>query len=117
MILFSKGSARLDCYWNASLYSPSSSNETDSTQNNFQKFPCVVFSHGLGGSRCVYSSFCLELASYGYVVAAVEHRSVFVTICTYELAGINCVMTSFSCHHKRLFECIACYWNQAQIRF
>ncbi|CAB3990535.1 Platelet-activating factor acetylhydrolase [Paramuricea clavata] len=68
------GSARLDCYWNASLYSPSSSNETDSTQNNFQKFPCVVFSHGLGGSRCVYSSFCLELASYGYVVAAVEHR-------------------------------------------
>ena len=80
LILPLKGSVQLDCYWNTSLYSPSSSNEPDSSENKFQKFPCVVFSHGLGGSRCVYSSFCLELASYGYIVAAVEHRSVAVTM-------------------------------------
>ena len=65
------GSVQLDCYWNTSLYSSSSTNEPNTSD---KKFPCVVFSHGLGGSRCVYSSFCLELASYGYIVAAVEHR-------------------------------------------
>ena len=69
-----KGSVQLDGLWNGSLYSSDLSSETDGTKNTFQKFPCVIFSHGLGGSRCVYSSFCLELASYGYIVAAVEHR-------------------------------------------
>ena len=36
-------------------------------------FPVVVFSHGLMGNRFVYSSCCVELASQGFVVAAVEH--------------------------------------------
>jgi platelet-activating factor acetylhydrolase len=35
--------------------------------------PVVVFSHGLGGHRAVYSIICGELASQGYVVLAVEH--------------------------------------------
>lgn len=68
----------MDCYWNSSLYlSESLPDETDQNKKNFlKKFPCVLFSHGLGGSRFMYSSFCLELASYGYVVAAIEHRLV-----------------------------------------
>lgn len=37
-------------------------------------FPVVVFSHGLGGSRTMYSSVCGDLASYGFVVIAMEHR-------------------------------------------
>ncbi|XP_028400942.1 platelet-activating factor acetylhydrolase-like [Dendronephthya gigantea] len=68
------GNVQLDCYWNSSLHLAVESNESERPKKEFEKFPCVVFSHGLGGSRCVYSSFCLELASYGYIVAAVEHR-------------------------------------------
>ncbi|KAF3934997.1 hypothetical protein ABW20_dc0100670 [Dactylellina cionopaga] len=37
-------------------------------------FPLLMFSHGLGGSRSVYSSVCGEFASYGFVVIAIEHR-------------------------------------------
>lgn len=37
------------------------------------RLPVVVFSHGLGGQRCVYSIICSELASQGYVVLALEH--------------------------------------------
>jgi platelet-activating factor acetylhydrolase len=37
------------------------------------KFPVVLFSHGLAGTRNTYSQYCSALASEGYVVVAVEH--------------------------------------------
>ena len=37
------------------------------------KFPVVVFSHGLAGNRSLYSLICIELASQGYIVLALEH--------------------------------------------
>ncbi|KAK3849897.1 hypothetical protein Pcinc_043366, partial [Petrolisthes cinctipes] len=39
-----------------------------------KKFPVVVFSHGLSANRSIYSSVCCEMASHGFVVAAIEHR-------------------------------------------
>lgn len=39
-----------------------------------QKFPVIIFSHGLGGSRLCYSTICGELASHGCIVVAIEHR-------------------------------------------
>ena len=47
---------------------------TQATHDAAGTFPCIVFSHGLGGSRTYCSSICGELASYGFVVVALEHR-------------------------------------------
>jgi len=38
------------------------------------KFPLIVFSHGIGCSRELYSQFCADWASFGFIVAAIEHR-------------------------------------------
>jgi platelet-activating factor acetylhydrolase len=39
-----------------------------------KKFPIVVFSHGLTGCRSGFSCIQCDLASHGYIVAAVEHK-------------------------------------------
>ncbi|KAF7976303.1 hypothetical protein HWV62_7003 [Athelia sp. TMB] len=44
--------------------------DTDSTA----RWPLMLFSHGVGGSRQKYSHFCGEMASRGWVCAAIEHR-------------------------------------------
>lgn len=38
------------------------------------KYPMIIFSHGLAGTRTTYSQYCSALASEGYVVLAIEHR-------------------------------------------
>lgn len=38
------------------------------------QFPVIVFSHGFASSRTSYTQYCGELASRGFIVAAIEHR-------------------------------------------
>jgi platelet-activating factor acetylhydrolase len=39
-----------------------------------RKWPVLLFSHGVGCSRLMYSAWCGEMASRGYIVIAIEHR-------------------------------------------
>ena len=62
---------------------------------NTEKLPLVVFSHRLTSIRGLYSVFCAQLASEGFVVAAVEHRFIYLSfslldcdfLCTVLLSG------------------------------
>jgi hypothetical protein len=44
-----------------------------STSNIFSSLPVVVFSHGLSASKELNTSLCMDLASMGFYVFAVEH--------------------------------------------
>ncbi|KFA69724.1 hypothetical protein S40285_08120 [Stachybotrys chlorohalonatus IBT 40285] len=46
----------------------------ESDRNQRPSFPVIIFTHGLGGSRLCYSAICGELASFGFIVVALEHR-------------------------------------------
>jgi predicted dienelactone hydrolase len=51
----------------------SNAHEDAQIAQNTKPFPLLLFSHGLGGSPYDYSIQLEDLASHGYVVAAVEH--------------------------------------------
>ncbi|NP_990300.2 platelet-activating factor acetylhydrolase precursor [Gallus gallus] len=62
---------RLFQYYVGSVTCPAKSNAAFKPG---EKYPLLVFSHGLGAFRTIYSAICIEMASQGFLVAAVEHR-------------------------------------------
>jgi len=62
-----------------------------------QRFPVVVFSHGLGCNRYTYSKICYDLCSEGLFVAAVEHRDGSASFSRYMTSG-----ESYEIEHLKL---------------
>ncbi|KUI57115.1 Platelet-activating factor acetylhydrolase 2, cytoplasmic [Cytospora mali] len=65
---------KLPAFRNAGLATKSPTSTQETSESGKPKFPVVIFSHGLGGSRTMCSTICGDLASYGFVVVAMEHR-------------------------------------------
>ncbi|CAG2173793.1 unnamed protein product [Oppiella nova] len=59
---------------NGNTFIPAIPNAKPYREKEGKPFPTIIFSHGLGGCRTLYSAICLEMASHGFIVAAVEHR-------------------------------------------
>lgn len=65
---------KLPAFRNAGLAAEGPTRSQETCESGRPRFPVVVFSHGLGGSRTMCSTICGDLASYGFVVVAMEHR-------------------------------------------
>ncbi|WVQ95156.1 hypothetical protein IAU59_002250 [Kwoniella sp. CBS 9459] len=70
------GRLKIPVYPFAPLLPPTapSSSSSASSSSLSTRYPLVIFSHGLAGTRHTYSQFCAGLASEGYVVLSLEHR-------------------------------------------
>jgi len=66
--------------------------------NHVKKWPIIILSHGLGQSRFVYSQICSDLASMGFIVAAVEHREGSACASRYVETGNNSECVSWIPH-------------------
>ena len=61
----------------------------------------VLLSHGLGGTRAVYSSHALALAAQGFLVVAAEHSDGTASLtCTYEEGGVRSYRSYEGCGRK-----------------
>ena len=71
------------------VYIPIIENAVIKNPDGGTKWPVVVFSHGIGCSRSMYSQVCYDMASFGMVVAATEHREGSACMSCYLLPSSN----------------------------
>jgi dienelactone hydrolase len=65
--------ASLDQYWPNRPYVRTHATRGASLSPARRRYPIIVFSHGMNSARFDYTALLEELASHGYVVAAIDH--------------------------------------------
>lgn len=90
---------------------------------NSDKLPIILFSHGLLLSKDVYTFVCSDLASYGYLVAAVNHNDGSLPVTYFVEKGTNSAVGNQKCVNNRQFiafeapgETPNLRWEQVEIR-
>ncbi|KAF2839396.1 hypothetical protein M501DRAFT_1016478 [Patellaria atrata CBS 101060] len=86
--------------------------------NSSKRWPMMVFSHGLAGSRNTYSHICGSVASHGVVVVAVDHRDGSAPV-SYIRATENTKATTveyIQMEHNDTPEVFSCRNKQLKIR-
>lgn len=59
--------------YNVPLLSYLSTNNNNTNNIKLSSYPCIIYSHGLGGTAEVYSYQAMNIASHGYIVLLMTH--------------------------------------------
>jgi platelet-activating factor acetylhydrolase len=59
---------------NGNIFIPVIPNAKPLRPKDGSPYPVIIFSHGMGGCRTLYSAICLEMASHGFIVAGIPEK-------------------------------------------
>ena len=66
--------------------------------------PVIMFSHGVSGMRTFCSAICCDLASHGYLIAAIEHRCSMNCKLACIMGNVQCSLALLGPRHVQIIK-------------